>query len=261
MRLFGIYLVCLLFLFVKQGKAAVYKVMLMGGSSVDCTYLPEKDRPHTKVKEKLKAAMPGMEFEVVNEGMGGEAIGPGAKTNLIEADVDGFHAYSRYDHVVEVNKNVDFIFLRYGSNDRYAYSVEVFKKNLKNLYEKLKKNYPGVKIAVETAIYDDPKHTIELNLNTDTKPFFDAIREFSKNEGCFLVDNYEALKEETEKGNWDLRIRRDKSVIDDSKDAEHANDKDLTWWSNNHPNAKGIDVIATKEAELVLKVLREEGKK
>ncbi len=238
------------------GNAASYKIMLMGDSTVKTLYLPVKDQVQTKLKEKLKAALPELEFTVVNAGQGGESIGPGAKSNLIEADLDGYHAYGRYDQITRVNKDIDFVFIRYGTNDKNYYSAAEFKLKLKNLCEKLKKDYPGVKIAVETAMYVDPKHAVRQDPNENTKPVFDAIRQFAKEESCYLVDVQEALKAATDAGNWDLRIRSDKVTVDDSKDAEHANDATKEWWNNIHPNARGLDIIASAEAELVVKIIK-----
>jgi len=247
--------VAVLLLVFSVSSALAYKILLLGDSTVNTPYLPEKDQVQSKLKERLKTLLPGSTFEVVNGGQGGESIGPGAKSNFIEKDIDGFHFYSRYDQVIKANKGMDIIFIRYGSNDKNNYSAEEFKKRLKNLCERLKKDYPGVKIAVETAMYIDPNHTSSKTPNEGTRAVFDVIRAFAKEEAYALDDVQEALKTATEAGNWDLRIRSDKVTLDDSKDAAHLTDTDKSWWSNPHPNVKGIDIIAGLEADTVVKLL------
>ncbi len=234
--------------------AGAYKILLLGDSTVNTPYLPVKDQVQSRLKEKLKTLLPDMTIEVVNAGQGGESIGPGAKSNFIEKDIDGYHFFSRYDQVIKESRGVDLVFIRYGSNDKNNYSAGEFKIRLKRLCEMLKRDYPGVKIAVETAMYSDPNHTASKTPNEGTKEVFDAIRAFAKEEGCELGDVYEALKTTTEAGNWDLRIRSDKVTIDDSKDAAHLNDPDKSWWGNIHPNAKGIDIIAALEADIAVKL-------
>ena len=247
--------VALLLLVLSVSGAMAYKILLLGDSTVNTPYLPVKDQVQSRLKEKLKTLLPDKTFEVVNGGQGGESIGPGAKSNFIEKDIDGFHFYSRYDQVIKANKEVDLVFIRYGSNDKNNYSAEEFKKRLKNLCERLKKDYPGVQIAVETAMYTDPNHTVSKTPNEGTKDVFDTIRAFAKEEGYALGDVSEALKAATEAGSWDLRIRADKVTVDDSKDTAHLNDPDKTWWSNVHPNAKGIDIIAGLEADIAVKLI------
>ena len=247
--------VAVLLLVFSVSGAMAYKILLLGDSTVNTPYLPEKEQVQSRLKEKLKALLPDKSFEVVNAGQGGESIGPGAKSNFIEKDIDGFHFFSRYDQVIKANKGVDIVFIRYGSNDKNNYSAEEFKKRLKNLCERLKKDYSGVQIAVETAMYTDPNHTVSKTPNEGTKDIFDTIRVFAKEEGYALGDVSEALKAATDAGNWDLRIRADKVTVDDSKDAAHLNDPDKSWWSNIHPNAKGIDIIAGLEADTVVKLL------
>jgi len=247
--------VAVLLLVLSVSGAMAYKILLLGDSTVNTPYLPVKDQVQSRLKEKLKTLLPDKTFEVVNGGQGGESIGPGAKSNFIEKDIDGFHFYSRYDQIIKANKGVDIVFIRYGSNDKNNYSAAEFRKRLKNLCERLKQDYPGVQIAVETAMYTDPNHTASKTPNEGTKEVFDAIRSFAGEEGYALGDVFEALKAATDAGNWDLRIRIDKVTIDDSKDAAHLNDPDKSWWSNIHPNAKGIDIIAALEADIAVKLV------
>ena len=247
--------VAVLLLVFSVSGAFAYKILLLGDSTVQTPYVPLNDQVQAKLKEKLKVLLPDQTFEVINAGQGGESIGPGAKSNFIEKDIDGFHFYSRYDQVIKANKGVDIVFIRYGSNDKNNYSAAEFKKRLKNLCERLKTDYPGVKIAVETAMYIDPNHSASKTPNEGTKDVFDVIRAFAKEEGYALDDIQEALKASTEAGTWDLRIRSDKVTVDDSKDAAHLNDPDKSWWNNPHPNAKGLDIIAGLEADTVVKLL------
>ena len=59
-------------------------------------------------------------------------------------------------------------------------------------------------------------------------------------------------EEETKKGNWDLRIRKD-GTLDDSKDKEHEGNK--SWFANGHPNEKGVKAVADEEFKILSQIL------
>ena len=240
------------------GSAGAYRILMLGNSTIETDYLDIKDRPQTKLKEKLEKAFPGTEFTVINAAMSGEAIGPEGenKVKLIEADVDGMKVFSRYDQVLRVHKTADMIIFRYGVSDH--------PESLKGLCDKLKKDYPGAVLIAESGMYADKEHCLDWDKKeARSVKNSDEIKKFSESYGCYFADVREAMKKAADAGNWDLRIRSDKIpsgqkiTLDGSKDAEHMNDKDKSWWENMHPNARGVDVITDLECGVIKQILTE----
>ena len=79
------------------------------------------------------------------------------------------------------------------------------------------------------------------------------MRSMAEAEGYPLVDIFIRMRLETEKGNWDLRVRGlpdpEHTIVDDSFDAFFAHDP--AFFTNIHPNSRCMGLIADWEVEKV----------
>ncbi len=231
------------------------KILLLGDSLFDCH--EGADRIEHRMQEKLKAARPGVAWEVVNLARGGMWIGPADATG-VQGVAEPLFASETAGWYFEVRRRcpaADAVIIEFSGNDGKVYSPEVFGQKLSALCDRVQKDYPGAKIILATGMYLDPDHSASYYLttyrvkdfrpgdsrNTYLHPYFEETRGLAKARGFGLADLCARIKAETEAGNWDLRIRADETV-DASKDAEHAGDRH--WFDNIHPNFRGLDVMA-----------------
>jgi len=237
-----------------------YKILLIGDSTVITSYLSGVNTITYKLLAKLQAAQPDVTWTVANAGLDGESIGPGTSKNLIEAS-----GTSRYNSVVAAHPGMNMVLVRYGINDGKYYSPANFIIKARNLISKLKTDYPGAKIILETSMFVDfPNHakpyygnysagfTQGQSRNVYMKPYYDSLRTLAAAANYPLVDVCARLDSLTQKGDWDLRIRGDAVTLDSSLDAQHIADADKSWWDNIHPNPHGCDAIAQAESEIIL---------
>lgn len=101
---------------------------------------------------------------------------------------------------------------------------------------------------------DYPTH-YAWDRNAVVQPIYDVIRSLGTTYGLPVVDIYERMQEETELGNWDLRVRG-YGVVDDhipvlGPGQDHLHAQDVNWFTNIHPNPTGIEVIADEEATVI----------
>jgi lysophospholipase L1-like esterase len=190
--------------------------------------------------EKLRELYPDDSCEVANEGLEGETIA---------------QFFKRYERVMRRHHSPDYIFVRYGVNDRRAYGPEGFREQLTMLYEQLHEDFPNARILLETGIYVDYPAHYEWDRNAVLQPIYNIVRELGEHYGAPVVDIYERMKHETEQGNWDLRVRG-YGVVDDEipvlgPGQDHLHEGDIRWWTNIHPNPAGIKVIADEEARVL----------
>jgi hypothetical protein len=73
------------------------------------------------------------------------------------------------------------------------------------------------------------------------------------------VDIFEAMAEETRKGNWDFRVRGlptpDHLIVDESFDDLFG--QDPAYFTNIHPNSRGLSLIAQLQVGALQKVFGE----
>jgi acyl-CoA thioesterase-1 len=101
---------------------------------------------------------------------------------------------------------------------------------------------------------DYPAH-YEFDRNPILQPIYDVIRDVGQSYRVPVVDIFERMKQETEHGNWDLRVRG-YGVVDDEipvlgAGQDHLHIGDVRWWTNIHPNPRGIAVIANEELHVL----------
>lgn len=257
---------CVLFGFVLlpavagHGQAAVPErlsrggtVLLLGDSIFD---LHTGDRRIEAVmKSLLEQREPGLRWTIYNEAHGGEYIGPregtpeGVSDPLFTSKTSG-----RYFEIVRRHPKVDAVIVNYGANDSKVYPPVTFRRHLEALGKHLEKDYPGAILIFCTTMYVDPKHSAPYrrddpmapgfkngeSRNKYLEPYNQEIRKFTADHGYGLADTFHRIKAETQKGNWDLRLREDDG--DPMDDPKH--NGDMNWFDNIHPNDKGTKVIA-----------------
>jgi lysophospholipase L1-like esterase len=228
-------------------------VLLIGDSIFDCH---EGDHRIEVVMERLlDEKVPGAHWTVINEAYGGEYIGPkegnpvGVSEPLFSTETSG-----RYFEIVGRFPDADAIVVNYAANDSKVYPPAVFRKKLEMFGHHLEAHYPGAVMVFCTSMYLDPAHSAPYHIenpqapgfhdgdsrNVYLDPYNQEIREFTAAHGYRLADIYRHLIAETEKGNWDLRLRADEA--DPKNDPQHIGD--MKWFDNIHPNDQGTWVIA-----------------
>ncbi|MCW8132317.1 MAG: hypothetical protein KIS92_18365 [Planctomycetota bacterium] len=229
-------------------------VLLIGDSIFDC-HEGEK-RLEAVLKGALEKQAPGAAWTVWNEARGGELIGPVEgearnKLNLLFTDEKSGH----YVQILKKRPKADVVVVNYSANDSKVYGPEDYRTKLDGLVARLRQDYPGCLVALSTGMYQDPKHSDRYWINPSMVPGFKngslrneylapyqaAIRACAAEHGCLLADVHRAMKDETEMGNWDFRVRGDGSG-DPKDDPKH--EGDMAWFTNIHPNDRGTALIA-----------------
>lgn len=201
----------------------------------------EKDLPPTKV---------------INLGLSGDTV-----EGLLKA---------RYDRDVAKLPGVDYVFIRYGLNDkgRRENFTENFPKDFRELIVRLRKDHPQATIIPMTVIpYFDPAQSTVIN---------DLVKQVAADEKLPLFDIYPRYAAELEHGPNMLNYRRFALANIPEKDREWVKpwvmgdavvvmDNTLDahfgslpgWYGDRHPNAAGYHVIADETAKYLGKMIRE----
>jgi hypothetical protein len=215
------------------------RVVLLGDSNVITSYLAPKDCVHTLLAENLAKAYPRVKVAVENDGVGGEAI-------------KGFLDSKRCERDLLTYKRIDVIFVRYGGNDRKRYDAATFAGCIRDVIRRLRADFPGIRIVLETGCYVDYPRHCDRDLNAEMKPNCDALRGLA-DAADGVLDLWQVTKEETERGNWDLRYRNNpvgKLIVDARFDAGHEDDP--AWFSNVHQTPNCNRVVARAECEYIV---------
>ncbi|QDT05035.1 GDSL-like Lipase/Acylhydrolase [Rubripirellula lacrimiformis] len=237
------------------------QILLLGDSTTEGS-VPRRLKPAgphlEQVLEQLLAAEDDLpECQVTNSSQGGETI-----RRLLDS--------GRYERNGADLPGLDYIFIRYGINDRAKIEnfVENFPKHFAELCERLRKDHPGAELIAMTVIpFSSEAASNEIN---------NLIRQAAEDEDLELFDIYPRYAEELTKGRNALNYRRyplDKvpakyhemvepfvyggkvEVMDNELDAILG---DLPgWYGDRHPNLAGYNVIADETAKYLAKRLRE----
>ncbi|HRQ91203.1 MAG TPA: SGNH/GDSL hydrolase family protein, partial [Bacteroidia bacterium] len=158
----SIFCLCLLFVVLAvsplraehEGKL---QILLLGDSttwgSIPRKLKPEGPHLETMIEQLLAAEGDLKPCRVINLGSGGESI-----HRLLDT--------GRYDKVVPKLPGLDWIFIRYGINDRVKREdfPENFPKDFKDLIARLRRDYPAARIVPTTVIpFADEEATAEIN--------------------------------------------------------------------------------------------------
>jgi len=238
-------------------------VLLFGDSILDCH---EGDkRIEVVMKQLLVQRTASTRWTIINEAHGGEYIGPkeGSPTGVSEP-LFTTETTGRYFEIAKRHPKVDVIFANYAANDSKVYSPATFRNRLEALGRLLEKDFPGAIFIFSTSMYCDPKHAAPYHIdhfkvpgfkqgslrNEYLEPYNQQIREFTRAHGYGLADIFRRIAVETERGNWDMRIRAGEG--DPREDPNHAGD--MAWFDNIHPNYKGTETIARLYVETLMEL-------
>ncbi|MBI3680005.1 MAG: SGNH/GDSL hydrolase family protein [Acidobacteria bacterium] len=237
-------------------------MLLLGDSIFD---LHEGDkRIEAVMKNLLEQRSPLVRWTIYNEAHGGEYIGPkegtpkGVSEPLFTTEKTG-----RYFEIVHRHARVDAVIVNYGGNDSKVYPPATFRKRIEALGRVLEKDYPGAVLIFATTMFVDPKHSAPYHRDDPKAPGFEngrprneylepynhEIREFTAAHGYRLADVCRRIARETERGNWDFRLRQGQG--DPREDPKHQGD--MAWFDNIHPNDRGTKIIADVLVEALTK--------
>ena len=238
-------------------------ILLIGDSILDCH---EGDkRIEVVLRRLLEAKAPSAHWSIFNEAHGGEYIGPkegkplGVSTPLFTTETTG-----RYFEIAGRHAQVDVVMVNYAANDSKVYPPATFRRRLEMLGAQLEKTYPGAILIFSTSMYLDPAHSAPYHTeepkapgfhdgdsrNDYLEPYNREIRAFAAGHGYRLADTCRRIRAETERGNWDLRLRADEA--DRKDDPQHVGE--MKWFDNIHPNDRGTETIAHGLVEALLGV-------
>jgi len=240
-----------------EGKV---QILLLGDSTTEGSIprLIKPDGPHLEnVLEQLLAADKELPLcHVINSGLSGEYI-----RRLIDS--------GRYDRDAAKLPGLDYIFIRYGLNDRARVEKfnEEFPKHFHELIDRLRKDHPQALLIPMTVIpYANGEHSKEIN---------DLVRQVAELENLAVFDIYPRYAAELKNGHNMLNYRRyplekvpekyhelvqpfvqgpSVVVIDNELDAILGNLPD--WYSDRHPNLAGYNVIADETAKYLAAIMR-----
>jgi lysophospholipase L1-like esterase len=237
------------------------RVLLLGDSTVIgsiCRKVEPNADHLEQVMEKLLAAEKDLpQVKVINEGRDGEYI-----RQLLTS--------GRYDKVVAPLKDLDFVFIRYGPNDRHRLKdfAHDFPHDYRELIERLRKDFPHTQLVLMTMLpLMGPKGDAEVN---------DIVRRVAAEEKLPVCDIHLRYAAELKFGPNMLRYRRvpvkqiperlmslvagcvvgDTVVVLDNRLDAHFRDVP-GWFRDQHPNLAGYHVIGDESARFLAPLIRE----
>ena len=236
------------------------QVLLLGDSTTEGS-IPRQLKPKgphlEKVLEMLLAAEGDLPpCDVINSSRSGEFI-----RGLLDS--------GRYDRDASKLPGVDYIFIRYGLNDRVK--RENFETNFPadfhELLAKLRKDHPHALLIPMTVIpFANEEHSKLMN---------DLIRQVAEKEKLELFDIYPRYAAELKSGPNMYNYRRYpfekvpeqfhplvKPFVSGDRVVVMANELDPIlghlpgWYADRHPNLAGYNIIADETAKYLAKLLR-----
>jgi lysophospholipase L1-like esterase len=240
------------------------QILLLGDSTTigSVCRITDPNGPHLEdvIRQLLAADKTLPPTNVINQGRDGEFI-------------HGLLTGGRYDQEIAKLPGIDFIFIRYGLNDRGKRDefAKNFPKDFSSLIATLRKTFPKSTIIPMTIIpYMGAEIDAEIN---------QLIRKVAMAEKVQLFDVYTRYKAELMEGRNMLNYRRyplEKipenhrewvkpfvynnavTVMDNRLDAHF---RDLPgWFDDRHPNLAGYHVIGDETAKFLAPLIREKAK-
>ena len=238
------------------------QIILLGDSTTEASF-PKKMAPDEpqfedtlRIRLALEADLPAC--DVHNEGVSGEYI-----RRLLD---------TRYDKAVKTKPQADFIFVRYGINDRSKREVfpENFPKDFRELLGRLRSDHPNAVLIPMTSIpYSAENQHADINdlirkIAAEEKlPLFDIapryLAELAKNPDGLNYRRYSLSKIPEQ-----LRPLATPYVLPGADPQVVVMDNRLDglfghlpgWASDRHPNLAGYNVIADETAKWLAPVIR-----
>ena len=240
-----------------EGKV---QILLLGDSTTEGSIprLIKPEGPHLeKVLEQLLAAEEDLPpCHVINSSLSGEYI-----RRLIDS--------GRYDRDAAKLPGLDYIFIRYGLNDRSRVEsfTEEFPKHFHELIDRLRKDHPQALLIPMTVIpYSNEEASKEIN---------DLVRQVAEKQQLEIFDIYPRYAEELKNGPNMLNYRRYplekipvkhhvlvQPFVNGPSVLVMANELDPIlgdlpgWYGDRHPNLAGYNVIADETAKYLSGLLR-----
>lgn len=237
------------------------QILLLGDSTTEGS-VPRRlkpDGPHLeKVLEQLLAAEGDLpQCHVINSSLSGEYI-----RRLFDS--------GRYDRDAAKLPGVDYIFIRYGLNDRARredFPVN-FVKDFHELLARLRHDHPNARLI--------PMTVIPFANKEDSEEINDLVRDVAEKEKLEVFDIYPRYAAELEKGFNMLNYRR--YPLAKIPEKHHklvmpfvhgpgvevmGNELDGIlghlpgWFSDRHPNLAGYNVIADETAKYLSPLIRD----
>lgn len=237
------------------------QILLLGDSTTEGS-VPRRLKPEgphlEKVLEHLLAAEGDLPpCQVINSSLSGEYI-----RRLFDSE--------RYDREAAKLPGVDYIFIRYGLNDRARlkdFSVN-FVKDFHELLNRLRQDHPKAVLIPMTVIpFADEEVSKEIN---------DLVRAVAAKEHLAVFDIYPGYAAELKKGFNMLNYRRyplakiPKQYHELVKPFVHGPSVEVMsneldgilghlpgWYGDRHPNLAGYNVIAAETAKYLTRLIRE----
>ncbi|QDT40023.1 GDSL-like Lipase/Acylhydrolase [Gimesia alba] len=238
------------------------QILLLGDSTTEGS-IPRRLKPEgphlEKVLEQLLAAEGDLPpCHVINSSLSGEYI-----KRLFDS--------GRYDRDAAKLPGVDYVFIRYGLNDRAKREnfTENFPKDFHELLARLRKDHPNAVLVPMTVIpFANEEVSKEIN---------DLVFQVAKEENLEVFDIYPRYAAELKKGFNMLNYRRYpvekvpekyqdlvKPFIMGGRVVVMANELDPIlgdlpgWYSDRHPNLAGYNVIADETAKYLANKMRKQ---
>lgn len=215
----------------------VSQVVLLGGSSVFTSYLPDDLKHDAVLQRALDQRYGAGRAEVHNWADNGEFIA----RFLITGKYEAFRAKAA---------GVDVFIVRFGTNDAKRTTPVEFGEHLRKLLDLLRQDFPDARFVLEDGLYLDYPSHYTRDRNKEQQPYWAQTRLVAHERNLPFSSLFDLSEKTTKAGLWDLRIRSQRNKVitfDDSKDAEHAGD--IEWFTDIHPNPAGVKVAV--DAEMV----------
>jgi lysophospholipase L1-like esterase len=239
------------------------QILLIGDSTTEAS-IPKRARPQGPHFEDVIRILLAAEKDlppcnVINQGLSGEFV-----RRLLDS--------GRYDRDIAKVPGVDYIFIRYGLNDRVKRENfdESFPQDYHELIRRLKQDHPAAQLVVMTVI---PYGDIEQNRQVNA-----LNQQVAQDAGLPLFDIFPRYATELKNGENMLNYRRyplakvpeqyhelvkpfvsgatpNVIVLDNQLDAHLGHLPG--WFSDRHPNHAGYHVIADETAKYLAKMIRE----
>jgi lysophospholipase L1-like esterase/nicotinamidase-related amidase len=243
------------------------QVLLIGDSTTEAIIpkqvAPEEPQFEDVIRISLAQKQELPPVDVHNLGLSGEYV-------------ERLLASGRYDREIKNKPSADFIYFRYGLNDRSRRKdfATNFPSDLHALIAKLREDHPKATIIPMTVIpYLNPEASNEIN---------DLVRAVAQKENLEVFDIYPAYAEELKKGQNMLNYRRyplsrippelqslarpylrpgnDPTVIVQDNRLDALLGHLPGWFADRHPNQAGYHVIARETAHHLAELLQKQTK-
>lgn len=199
-------------------------------------------------------------------------------TNVINQGRDGEYIHGlvtgRYEKDISKLPGIDYVFIRYGLNDRGKREnfKENFPKDMSDLIQRLRKDFPNAKIIPTTIIpYMGADVDAEINAlirqgaDAEKLPVFDVYTRYDEElKNGYNMLNYRRYPLENipeAQREWVKPFVRSGVIVvmDNRLDAHFG--KLPGWYGDRHPNNAGYHVIGDETAKYLAPLLREKTKK